>query len=43
MGKTILLAGGSHSDIPLIQAAKSMGYRVIRDSNYASGLFIIFD
>ena len=33
IGKKLLLAGGGHSDIPLIQAAQSLGYYVITTGN----------
>lgn len=33
MGKTLLLVGGSHADIPVIEAAKRMGCRVYTSGN----------
>lgn len=36
--KKLLLLGGSHAEIPLIQAAKKMGYYVITSGNQADGL-----
>lgn len=36
--KKLLLAGGSHSDIPLIQAAKQLGYHVTTSGNRAQDL-----
>lgn len=36
--KRLLVAGGSHADIPLIQAAKSLGYYTISSGNRAEDL-----
>ena len=36
--KRLLIAGGSHSDIPLIQAAQSRGYHVITSGNRADDM-----
>ena len=36
--KKLLLLGGSHAEIPLIRAAKEMGYYVITSGNQADGL-----
>ena len=36
--KKMLLLGGSHAEIPMIQAAKKMGYYVITSGNQADGL-----
>lgn len=38
MSKRLLILGGSHAEIPLIQAAKSLGYFVISTGNDRSGL-----
>lgn len=38
MSKRLLLLGGSHAEIPLIQAAQSLGYFVITTGNARSGL-----
>jgi len=38
MSKTLLMAGGSHSDIPVIQAARNYGYRVFTSGNNADDL-----
>ena len=36
--KTLLIAGGSHSDIPLIQAGKELGYHVVTSGNNKNDL-----
>ena len=36
--KKLLLLGGSHAEIPMIQAAKKMGYYVITSGNQVDGL-----
>ena len=36
--KKMLLLGGSHAEIPMIQAAKKMGYYVITSGNQVDGL-----
>lgn len=38
MSKRLLLLGGSHAEIPLIQAAQSLGYYVITTGNNRDGL-----
>lgn len=38
MSRTLLVAGGSHSDIPVIQAARNHGYRVFTSGNNADDL-----
>ncbi len=38
--KTILIAGGGHSEIPLVKAGKRLGYRVIVSGNDRNGLAI---
>lgn len=36
--KKLLLLGGSHAEIPLIKAAKEMGYYVITSGNQRNGI-----